>query len=319
MRRSAGAAPRGAQVNVHRARGVVLLREGGVETADGTDAKLLRAVLALAWIAEKSGLRGHAVVEVKWAANRHLVEKLGGARVEVLASREFQARLLLVCARQPGLSFVYDDLLGFEGSEFHTAAFPELAGATLGAVVHRFRTACVVGVVEAANEGHVTLNPPDTYVLQADDRLIMLAEDEESVVLAPDAPVARQPARARQRMRPACGVTAPLSARVARVQSSARAARRAAIGSGRPRALALRLAQTGEQGRLVARKGALCFQSSTDCSRHHTARAAGALRQVLVLGWRRGAAQACELPPRPPPAVSPARVQAGSILSTARE
>ena len=48
-----------------------------------------------------------------------LVQLVGGDKTETLVAHEMLGRLMIQCARQPGLSTVYEHLLGFDGAEFY--------------------------------------------------------------------------------------------------------------------------------------------------------------------------------------------------------
>ena len=85
---------------------------------------------------------------------------------------------MLQCARQPGLSFVFEDLLGFDGNEFYRQCWPALTGRRFDDVAFMFPDAVPCGIVAA--DGTVTLNPKDAYVLREDDALLVVAEDDDS-------------------------------------------------------------------------------------------------------------------------------------------
>jgi Trk K+ transport system NAD-binding subunit len=75
---------------------------------------------------------------------------------------------------------VWEDLLGFDGCEFYFQHWPELIGRTFGEVLLRFEDAVPCGVKMAARNGHISINPPDTYVMQEGDELLVIAEDDDS-------------------------------------------------------------------------------------------------------------------------------------------
>lgn len=75
---------------------------------------------------------------------------------------------------------VWEDLLGFEGAEFYFKHWPELIGCTFGEVLLRFDDAVPCGVRLAAKGRQVCINPPDSYVLQAGDEVLVIAEDDDS-------------------------------------------------------------------------------------------------------------------------------------------
>lgn len=89
------------KVSVRTAKSVIVLSEG--EDADTGDARALRIVLSLAGIRDKFGMQGHVVAEVNDLMNQPLMRLIGGQDVETVVSHDVMGRLMLVCARQPGL------------------------------------------------------------------------------------------------------------------------------------------------------------------------------------------------------------------------
>lgn len=75
---------------------------------------------------------------------------------------------------------VWEDLLGFDGCEFYFKHWPELTGCTFGEVLLRFADAVPCGVRMAAKGGQININPPDSYVMQAGDEVLVIAEDDDS-------------------------------------------------------------------------------------------------------------------------------------------
>ncbi|GAQ84141.1 ion channel DMI1 chloroplast precursor [Klebsormidium nitens] len=165
------------KVSVGSARSVIVLLDEGV--ADVSDAKALRIVLSLSGV--PGGLRGHVVVEMGDIDNEQLVKLVGsGIGVETVVAHDVIGRLMIQCARQPGLAQVWEDLLGFDGCEFYFKHWPELTGCTFGEVLLRFADAVPCGIRVAAEGGKVNINPPDSYVLQAGDELLVIAEDDDT-------------------------------------------------------------------------------------------------------------------------------------------
>ncbi len=60
-------------------------------------------------------LQGHIVAEVCDLDNEQLVRMVGLDRVETVVSHDMIGRLMLLCARQPGLAIVWESIIGFEG------------------------------------------------------------------------------------------------------------------------------------------------------------------------------------------------------------
>jgi len=95
-----------------------------------------------------------------------------------LTSHDIVGSLLLFFVRQPGLMRVYNAVLGFEGSEFYVARWPELTGCRWSDVTASFPDAVPIGLRRPG--GAVLLNPPCDTRCTADDELIVLAEDNDT-------------------------------------------------------------------------------------------------------------------------------------------
>jgi hypothetical protein len=65
---------------------------------------VLRVVLSLTGV--KEGLKGHVVVEMSDLDNEQLVKLVGGDLVETVVAHDVIGRLMIQCARQPGLAQV---------------------------------------------------------------------------------------------------------------------------------------------------------------------------------------------------------------------
>lgn len=74
-----------------------------------SDARALRVVLSLT--AVKEGLKGHIVVELSDLDNEPLVKLVGGDVVETVVAHDVIGRLMIQCARQPGLAQVSSSIL----------------------------------------------------------------------------------------------------------------------------------------------------------------------------------------------------------------
>ncbi|PHT82557.1 hypothetical protein T459_15572 [Capsicum annuum] len=166
------------KVSVSKARAVVVLAEDG--NADQSDARALRTVLSLTGV--KEGLQGHLVVELGDLDNEVLVKLVGGDLVETVVAHDVIGRLMIQCARQPGLAQIWEDVLGFENCEFYIKKWPQLHGIQFEEVLISFPDAIPCGVKVASSGGKITLNPDDSYVLQEGDEVLVIAEDDDSYI-----------------------------------------------------------------------------------------------------------------------------------------
>ncbi|XVF37554.1 hypothetical protein REPUB_Repub20aG0018700 [Reevesia pubescens] len=164
------------KVSVSKARAIIVLAEDG--NADQSDARALRTVLSLTGV--KEGLRGHIVVELSDLDNEVLVKLVGGELVETVVAHDVIGRLMIQCARQPGLAQIWEDILGFENCEFYIKRWPQLDGMQFEDVLLSFPDAIPCGVKVASRGGQIILNPDDSYVLQEGDEVLVIAEDDDT-------------------------------------------------------------------------------------------------------------------------------------------
>ncbi|MEV5509608.1 CASTOR/POLLUX-related putative ion channel [Streptomyces orinoci] len=144
------------------------------------DAEVVKTLLALGAAGQDGGAR--VVAAVRDARYRLAARLAAGPQGVVLEIDDITARLIVQCARRPGLSLVYQELLDFAGDEFYTVREPALAGRTFGEALLAYTASCPVGLVRA--DGTLALNPPSDTVLGPDDRLVVVTEDDDTAVLA---------------------------------------------------------------------------------------------------------------------------------------
>ncbi|XP_011037374.1 PREDICTED: ion channel CASTOR-like [Populus euphratica] len=164
------------KVSVSKARAIIVLAEDG--NADQSDARALRTVLSL--IGVREGLKGHIVVELSDLDNEVLVKLVGGDLVKTVVAHDVIGRLMIQCARQPGLAQIWEDILGFENCEFYIKRWPQLHGMQFEDILISFPDAIPCGIKVASFGGKIILNPEDSYVLQEGDEVLVIAEDDDS-------------------------------------------------------------------------------------------------------------------------------------------
>ncbi|XP_050374264.1 ion channel CASTOR-like isoform X1 [Argentina anserina] len=164
------------KVSVSKARAIIVLAEDG--NADQSDARALRTVLSLTGV--KEGLGGHIVVELSDLDNEVLVKLVGGDLVETVVAHDVIGRLMIQCARQPGLAQIWEDILGFENCEFYIKRWPQMDGMHFEDVLISYPDAIPCGVKVASLGGRIILNPDDSYVLQEGDEVLVIAEDDDT-------------------------------------------------------------------------------------------------------------------------------------------
>lgn len=143
------------------------------------DAEIVKNLLALRTAVDAAS-RVRTVAVVRDAHYRLAAELAAGPDAVVLEIDDVTARLVAQCARQPGLSLVYQELLDFAGDEFYVVDAPAQTGRVFAEVLRACPTSSVVGVVRA--DGALQLNPPATSLLNPGDRLVVIAEDDDTTV-----------------------------------------------------------------------------------------------------------------------------------------
>ncbi|MBL8921304.1 MAG: NAD-binding protein [Myxococcaceae bacterium] len=173
------------KVGAGRAKSIIVLADEEAEGAD--DAQDMAAIKTLLALRRIPGAltKNHAVVELLDSSRRTVVEQLGAGGVEVVAMAETLSRMMVQTARQNGLAAVYRDLLTYEGSEFYFTPAGPLAGKEYREAQWATKDAVVCGV-RRAEQGKApvcTLNPPEDFLLQDGDELLVIAEDDDSFSL----------------------------------------------------------------------------------------------------------------------------------------
>jgi ion channel POLLUX/CASTOR len=153
------------------------------KTSTDPDVNTVRIVLSLRGLGAPAN--GHVVAEIHRSDNEQLVRIVGKDAVETFVTHDIVSRMLVHCARERGLAQVFEQLLGFEGCEFYVQEWPDLVGLTFGEVLYRFADAVVIGIIRAAADSDDSpslplLNPPSDLVIQSGDRIVVIAEDDDT-------------------------------------------------------------------------------------------------------------------------------------------
>jgi len=197
-------------VAVRYARSIVVLSEG--QDPDEADAQAVRRVLALTAGLESQGvkIRSHIVLEIQDIDNAE-VAMLGVTSgvpedcVVPVISHDIIGKLMIQCAREIGLSKCFANLMTFRGSESYFMAFNSgdghdqdgAEGKRFEECLYHFADACVIGIrfanpnspevlaINPAGSSPFQLNPSGDYVIQRDDKLLVVAEDNDSFSFGP--------------------------------------------------------------------------------------------------------------------------------------
>ncbi len=165
--------------NPFNARSVIILAD---ESAEDPDARSIKTALALMRHPKRPEGKLHIVGQIHNSKNLEVATLVGEHDVKWILGSEKVGQITAQTSRQPGLSAVYVDLLDFGGVEVYFTTQPTLYGRTYFDVQLAFATSAVMGFVQG---DIVALNPAGDTVYGEGDQIIVIAEDDSSVRLAP--------------------------------------------------------------------------------------------------------------------------------------
>lgn len=166
-------------VNPQTCRSVVLLSP---EQPDA-DACVIKTILALVTDPRRRKRPYRIAAEIRDARNAEAARAVGGSEVQLVMADDLISKIVVRSTRQPGLSAVYTELLDFEGCEVYAVNQPELEGMTFVEALLQFEDSCVVGIADPA--GKVILNPPMNRSIVAEDKILLIARDDDRIRMSP--------------------------------------------------------------------------------------------------------------------------------------
>jgi voltage-gated potassium channel Kch len=144
------------------------------------DADVIKTLLAISNDPARRSTPYRLVAEIRDEHNLEVARLASRGEAQLVLGRDLIGRIAAQTCRQPGLSVVYTDLLDFAGDEIYFYADPVLVGRTFGDTLLEFRDSCLIGIIPV--DGRPMLNPPMERVIAEGDRLIFVAEDDDTIV-----------------------------------------------------------------------------------------------------------------------------------------
>ena len=148
---------------------------------DNPDAEVIKTVVAILNHPARREEPYHIVAELRDPKNYEIAQVVGKDEVEWIQLGGLVARIIAQTCRQSGLSSVYTELLDFGGDEIYFTDPKLLTGKTYRESLNRFDTNTIMGIVPAG--GVASLNPAMDTILKEGDRLIVIAEDDDKIVM----------------------------------------------------------------------------------------------------------------------------------------
>lgn len=165
-------------VSLQTSRSIIILSS----ESENPDADVIKAVLAITNNPDRRTEPYHIVAEMRNPRNLEVARMVGRNEVELILTGNLISRIIAQTCRQSGLSIIYTELLDFSGDEIYFKSEAALTGKTFAESLLAYENSTVIGVYRVG--GQVQLNPPMETPLQADDQLIVVAEDDDLIHLS---------------------------------------------------------------------------------------------------------------------------------------
>lgn len=165
--------------NPHEARSIIILAPENEQP----DIYVIKSILALTNNPNRKDEPYHIVAEVRDEANMEAAKLVGGDEAVLVLSGDLIARVTAQTCRQSGLSAVYTELLDFDGAEIYFSNQPSLTGKTYRDAIFSFPDSTVIGIFTAG--GDALVNPAMDHVIKSGDRVMAIAEDDDTVRISP--------------------------------------------------------------------------------------------------------------------------------------
>lgn len=120
------------------------------------------------------------VTKIRYEDSDDLIMKYGQDQVKALRSADFISKIITQTGRQPGLSVVYMEFLSFEGNELYLHRESRLIGKPYKEALFKYDKSAVIGILK--EDGQSRINPPMDYLIIEGDQIIVLAEDDDTIV-----------------------------------------------------------------------------------------------------------------------------------------
>jgi hypothetical protein len=161
------------RVGVLDARSIVAVR------GEDGDAGVVKAVLAVRAV-DPTMSGAHVVAELADPDNIRAVDAVSRGAVLTVSSEDVVAEVAAQACLRNGLAAVFADLLDFDGAEMYFTSAAPLDGRTYLEALQAYERSSVIGVLTA--DGAVALNPDGGTSLNPADQLIVVAEDDSTIV-----------------------------------------------------------------------------------------------------------------------------------------
>ena len=158
----------------------IVIPENPLVSLDESDAAAMGILLTLK-SQGKSGWPHNGYVAVQCCLGRNVNYMKELYDKTYILSGERLGRIMVQSVQDQGLCSVFNQIIGFSGDEFYVAPAEELGvvGKSFRELPFWFPITVPLGVIDA--EGNYLVNPDKGYEVQAEDSVILLADDDDAV------------------------------------------------------------------------------------------------------------------------------------------
>lgn len=127
----------------------------------------------------KIGL-GHISALMYDELNISVAKSIGKDRLEIIYLKSSITRIIAQTCLQPGLSYVYNELLEFKGDEIYFYESKNMIGQKFSDLTLGFDNAILIGIMKGSNP---FIRPDADTIIEENDQLILISEDEDTFKL----------------------------------------------------------------------------------------------------------------------------------------
>ncbi len=166
------------RMSLHTAKSIIILSPDH----DNPDPEVIKTMLAITNGVAGNDFPAHLVVLITDPENVHAARIVGGNKAEIVLAGDIIARMAAQTCLQSGLSVVYQELLDYGGDEIYFQEEPALTGKSFSDAVMMYATSSIIGLQKKGMQPD--LNPPMDTIIQKGDKIIVVSEDDDTIVLS---------------------------------------------------------------------------------------------------------------------------------------
>ncbi len=164
--------------NIDSSKSIIILSP---ETED-PDSSVIKTMLAIINNPNRNPETYNIVAEIRDPKNTDVAQLVGKDEAEIVLIGDLISKVIAQTCRQSGLSQVYGELMSFEGNEIYFAKESGLTGKIFGDAIFRYEDSVLIGIKQKGKPPK--LNPAKDIMINAEDELLFIAEDDDTMVLS---------------------------------------------------------------------------------------------------------------------------------------